>query len=206
MRHSLGPFVRPLAVLAFAFAPAVASAQATMTFAPVACSGNQGISVGPTYTEAGFNITAPDLATWCTGAAHYAGSNLFMNFANTTGVLTKVGGSTFSINSIDLAHVYAGSYGAQSYTFTGNVFGGGQVFDTFTIAAQSGTPVFQTFNFSAGFTNLTSVDLASQDPNYYQYSNIKLDAVTATPEPASMMLVATGLLGVFGVARRKQKA
>ena len=162
------------------------------------------MSVGPSYTEAGFNITSTDLATWCTGAAHYAGPNMFMNIPGTTGSLTKVGGSTFSINSIDLAHVYAGSYGAQSFTFTGNVFGGGQVFDTFTIAAQNGTPVFQTFAFSSGFTNLTSVDLAQQNSNYYQFSNIKLDAVTATPEPASMMLVATGLLGVFGVARRKQ--
>lgn len=206
MRHSLGKFVRPVAFLALAFAPAVASAQATMTFVPATCPGNGGISVGPSYTEAGFNITSADLATWCTSATHYAGPNMFLDSPGTTGSLTKVGGSTFSINSIDLAHVYSGSYGAQSYTFTGNVFGGGQVFDTFTIAAQNGTPVFQTFNFSAGFTNLTSVDLASQDPNYYQYSNIKLDAVTATPEPASMMLVATGLLGVFGVARRKQKA
>ena len=28
----------------------------------------------------------------------------------------------------------------------------------------------------------------------------------ATPEPASMVLLATGLLGVFGVARRKRNA
>jgi hypothetical protein len=29
--------------------------------------------------------------------------------------------------------------------------------------------------------------------------------VTATPEPASMLLVATGLLGVFGVSRRSRR-
>jgi PEP-CTERM motif len=31
------------------------------------------------------------------------------------------------------------------------------------------------------------------------------NVVVATPEPASMVLVATGLLGVLGVARRKRK-
>ena len=33
---------------------------------------------------------------------------------------------------------------------------------------------------------------------------IEIDAVTSTPEPASITLVVTGLLGVFGVARRKR--
>lgn len=39
-----------------------------------------------------------------------------------------------------------------------------------------------------------------------QYSAFAIDNITTAPEPASLVLVATGLLGVFGVARRRRRA
>lgn len=71
---------------------------------------------------------------------------------------------------------------------------------------KSGSPtVFNTGSLSAG--NHT-VDLFFADRHVTE-SGITFApefTVTTTPEPASMSLVATGLIGVFGMARRRRKS
>ena len=57
------------------------------------------------------------------------------------------------------------------------------------------------FENAAGISSLSFSIIGEE--NFHGFT-IGVDAVTTTPEPASMALMATGLLGVIGVARRRR--
>lgn len=59
------------------------------------------------------------------------------------------------------------------------------------------------FEAPGGISSLAFSVLDNED---FHGFTIGVDAVTTTPEPASLALVATGLVGVFGVARRRRKS
>ena len=161
------------------------------------------------YVEAGFQINLISRlsywGSWCAESENFAGSALFIgNLAGAT--LSAVDKSPFGISSIDLANLFAGAVPFGPMTFTGHLANGGLVSQTLNfVSAGTSPPVFSTFTFGAGFENLTSLDLPEQPLSAsrgYQFTNVRLNPTSVTPEPASWLLAATGLAMLAVGARR----
>lgn len=126
-------------------------------------------------------------------------------------VLTQVGGGAFSIQSFD----FAGFPGYEgSFCVKGSFLEGGTITANFTpdgsVDGIGGVADFQTFSLGSEWTNLTKV--------YWIYSgdvfaldNFRVDGYarqnvinTQVPEPATMLLLGFGIIGLAGVRRFKQ--
>jgi hypothetical protein len=125
------------------------------------------------------------------------GATLFQNFPGTTTSVSKVGGGTFALTSIDLADVY------------NNGNGGNIRFDFFSALGNStvtvtidNLPGLETFFFNK--TDLTSFDitaLTTEGP-WLQMDNVVLDGAVI-PEPASWAMMIAGF-GLAGSAMRRR--
>ncbi len=134
----------------------------TIDFDTLLASGTFFTNVAEPYTEDGFVfITSPlppgddsfnAFVTVEDGRADFTGSAaLAVNFFGDTVTLTASGAGVFDLQSIDLAEIFGST---PSVTFTGEVFGGGTVTQTFTLDGLAGA---ETFIFSSGFDNVVSV-------------------------------------------------
>jgi hypothetical protein len=114
-------------------------------------------------------------------------------------------GQAFSVQFFD-ADTFVHIQGASSITVTGFLSNGGTISQTFITDAIGDGPGpnadFQTFALS-GFTDLTSIQFLSNN-NAFALDNICVTTTTApVPEPGTMFLFGSGLIGVGGALRKR---
>ena len=158
----------------------------------VAPGGSANVSATAPYTESGYTLSPlnDESAIFSATAGPTFPGRLsdWLGFAESN-TMTLTGPDLFNLESM-----WAGpsSIGAGTVTFTvvGNLFGGGTVSATF--------PNLTTATLlDLGFHNLSSATFSATD-------DAGIDDITAsTPEPTSLLLMATGLLAI-GALRRRQ--
>ena len=176
----------------------------TITFAPP-----PGFSTGTplgTYTEFGYTVTSP-AGNWVENFAQgnpapgITGGNVVSPKSPTsTLTITQNGGGNFSFTGFDLNSYGSTSLAPASYTITG-MNGASTVFSVSNASVVT-SGHWVTFD-PAGISGnvVTSVTITVTNPT--TNSEYSLDNIVLTPEPNSLFLLGTGLLGLGPVARRK---
>lgn len=183
-------------------------AEATVVdFSPLTNSGFTGVAgTGVFYQEGGLDFTSSAnnplaLLSWGTSAAYSAdptGATLFQNVPGESIIVTRTGGGSFFLNSIDLADVFNEPHsGNVPFSY---VDGGGSHSLILTLDNLLGLETF-----ILNLPGVTSFTLSQAGSIWFQVDNIVYDA-PAVPLPAALPLFASGL-GLLGLAgwRRRRK-
>ena len=176
------------------------------------------LQAGTSFTQQGFVVASVGgpFDVWQFGNAKFPGTSpaatsLFEFYAGSETLITYNGSQPFTLDSIDFAPLLSGGSGPFTFLVTG-VYPD-QSFITQMVTVNNSPFGLQTVTFS-GFTNVTAVNfLQGTNAGYfqgqetaYQFNNIVVTSTTsAIPEPRTLLMLGSGVLGLAGVARRKLK-
>lgn len=190
-----------LTLAALAVVPTAARAQ-TLGFDNLNCGSGAGVGVYQTFSFNGFtcyNATLPNTGPANTAHAVKSFNNVIYNRAGSGATITRLNPFTFNSAWVTGAAL---NY-PETYRFTGRYHG---TTVGFVDVLTGNSPQFVTFNF-VGIDTVLFTNISNPNAN----AGVLMDdltfgaSVTTAPEPASLALLSTGLLGIVAVGRRRRR-